>query len=415
MPGLPQHLADRLQNVVYSELSVAYLEIDANLVLVGSGGHLSNHGLADLQLGAPAVEQAYFLEGLLPLFESPYFVPSVELAGGRVADLHFHLESGTTWLLLLDVTAERDGKRRLQQKAYEMTLLEEKQAQLNCRLEAANAALLATQRELEAARDAIREELRRKQIELTEARTLQLALVPPPYRDAPGNCALTVDVVLEPAKEVGGDLVDHFCIGSNLLVLVLGDVSGKGAAAALMMARTHSLFRGLAERPDAAELFGKPEAALRIVNRTLSAGNASCMFVTLLIAAYDVAATRLTYVRAGHLPPFLRRLEGTLEKLAHAGGPPLGLLQEAVYASASVDLSPGDQLLIFTDGITEASDPADRLFGDANVANFVAQCEVRGPALLQGLLKRVEAFEDGLPPSDDKAAILLGLESRQQA
>jgi sigma-B regulation protein RsbU (phosphoserine phosphatase) len=176
MEGLPRSLAERLQALTYSERAVAYLQIDAGLTLVGAGGHLDNYGLAAMRPGEPALEQAYFLEGLLPLVETPYFVPSVELASGRAADLHFHLDGDTIWLLILDVTVERDSARRVQQKAYEMTLLQEKEAVLNRRLEAANAALLATQRELEAARDAAREELLRKQTELAEARTLQLAL-----------------------------------------------------------------------------------------------------------------------------------------------------------------------------------------------------------------------------------------------
>src|SRR5208282_5873937 len=126
--------------------------------------------------------------------------PSVELAGGRAADLHFHLDADSVWVLLLDVTVERDSARRVQQKAYEMTLLQEKEAVLNRRLEATNAAILATQRELEASRDAVRGELLRKQTELAEARTLQLALAPPSYQGVIGGCALTVDVILEPAK-----------------------------------------------------------------------------------------------------------------------------------------------------------------------------------------------------------------------
>jgi phosphoserine phosphatase RsbU/P len=228
MEGLPPSLTERLQALTYSERAVAYLQVDAALTLVGAGGHLDNYGLAAIRLGEPAVEQAFFLEGLLPLVETPYFVPSMELAG-RAADLHFHVDGDTVWVLLRDVTAERDAARRVQQKAYEMTLLQEKEAMLNRRLEAANAALLVTQRELEASRDAAREGLRRKQIELEEARTLQLELAPPSYRGVVGGCALAVEVILEPAKEVGGDVVDHFCIDDDLLVLVLGDVSGKGA------------------------------------------------------------------------------------------------------------------------------------------------------------------------------------------
>ncbi len=155
MEGLPATVAKRLQALIYDERAVAYLQVDAGLTLVGAGGHLEAYGLAGLQLGEPATEQAFFLEGLLPLVESPYVVPSMELASGRVADLHFLLQDDTFWVVLLDVSAERDAAWRMQQKAYDMTLAQEREALLNRRLEAANAALLATQRDLEASRDAL--------------------------------------------------------------------------------------------------------------------------------------------------------------------------------------------------------------------------------------------------------------------
>jgi class 3 adenylate cyclase len=146
MEDLPTSLAERLRVLTYNERTVAYLQIDAALNLIGAGGHLENYGLAAMRLGEPAVEQAFFLEGLVPLEETPYFVPLVELECGRAADLHFHLDGDTTWVLLFDVTGYRDATRRLQQKAYEMTLLQEKEAQLNRRLEEMN-------RELEASND----------------------------------------------------------------------------------------------------------------------------------------------------------------------------------------------------------------------------------------------------------------------
>jgi sigma-B regulation protein RsbU (phosphoserine phosphatase) len=309
-------------------------------------------------------------------------------------------------VLLIDVTSERDAVRRAQQKAYEMSLLQEKEALLNQRLEAANVALRLTQRELEASRDLARRELERKQVELAEARTLQLALAPPSFKGMVGAYALTADVMLEPAKEVGGDLVDHFLIGSDLLVLLVGDVSDKGAGAALMMARTHALFRGLMVHSDASRLFRAPEQAVTLVNTTLAAGNSACMFVTLLIAVFDGATNRLTFVRAGHVPPFLRRANGTIERLAAAGGPPLGIIDKAVYRAVSVELQAGDRLLIITDGITEATDLTGRMFGDARVAGLMDN----GAVSLADLLSEVQRFEAGNPQSDDIAAILLKLD-----
>src|SRR5919199_6032069 len=146
MHDLPASVARHLQALTSSERAVAYLQIDAGLTLVSAGGHLEAYGLAALRPGEPAAEQAWFLEGLLPPDETPSVVPSVELAGGRAADLHFLRDDDVdaVWVVLLDVTRERDAVRRVQQKAYDMTLLQEREASLNRRLEAANAALLAT-------------------------------------------------------------------------------------------------------------------------------------------------------------------------------------------------------------------------------------------------------------------------------
>ena len=189
--------------------------------------------------------------------------------------------------------------------------------------------------EKKALRDSTREELRRKQAELNEARTLQLALAPPAFNGTIGGHDVAIEVVLEPAKEVGGDLVDHFRIGEDLLVLLLGDVSDKGAGAALMMARTHSMFRSLAARPDAHDLFSAPEQALgwstprsrpeqrKLHVRHLSAGDRR------------PRTRRLTYVRAGHVPPFRCNGGGTVERLGTLGGPPLGIAEAFVYRPAS--------------------------------------------------------------------------------
>jgi sigma-B regulation protein RsbU (phosphoserine phosphatase) len=190
----------------------------------------------------------------------------------------------------------------------------------------------------------------------------------------------------------------------------LGDVSDKGAAAALMMARTHALFRGLAARPDASSVFRAPEEAVRSVNTTLSQGNPNLMFATLLIAAFDGATNRLTYVRAGHVPPFLRRMNGAVERLEAAGGIPLGIAEDATYESAIVELLPGDELLIVTDGITEAMDPLQNVFGENRVLDLMTNRSAREGAVLQHLLTQVRAFEAGGPQSDDIAAILLRLE-----
>jgi sigma-B regulation protein RsbU (phosphoserine phosphatase) len=261
--------------------------------------------------------------------------------------------------------------------------------------------------EKKALSDQTREELRRKQLELNEARTLQLALVPPRFESSVAGKPLSIDVVLEPAKEVGGDLVDHFQIGDDLIVMSLGDVSDKGAGAALVMARTHAMFRGLAGRPDAAELFRAPEKAAGLVNAALAEGNLTCMFVTFLLASFDVTTGVLTYVRCGHIPPFHRNGTGGVKRLDHLSGPPLGLVERAIYKPASVTLSPGDRIMVVTDGFTEANEPGGALYGESRLEDFVAALSGAQDAPLARLVAMVREFEAGRLPSDDVAAILL--------
>jgi sigma-B regulation protein RsbU (phosphoserine phosphatase) len=249
-------------------------------------------------------------------------------------------------------------------------------------------------------RDQMRAELARKQAELAEARSLQLALTPPRYADT----QLMIDVVLEPAREVGGDLVDYVRLPDGRHLLVLGDVSDKGAGAALVMARTHALTRGFAARPD---LLGDPARIADALNQELARGNESCMFVTMLIGLFDPSHGRLDYVRCGHVPPFLRRADGSLERLSVSGGMPLGVSELGSYASASVSLSAGDYLLLLSDGVTEAAAPDGPLFNDERVERWLSA----PPDGLASLVAAVRAHEDGGPASDDLAALLLTIHS----
>jgi sigma-B regulation protein RsbU (phosphoserine phosphatase) len=263
--------------------------------------------------------------------------------------------------------------------------------------------------EKKALRDRTRDELRRKQAELGEARTLQLALAPPPFADAISGHPVSIEAMLEPAKEVGGDLVDYFALDERLLVMLVGDVSDKGAGAALMMARTHAMFRALAARPDAAELFTHPEQAAAIVNNELAQGNGNCMFVTLLLATLDMATGVLSYIRAGHVPPYLVGTNGTVRRLDKLSGPPLGVVDHIAYRPETVQLEAGMRLLTVTDGFTEAQDPAGELYGEERVGDFLVTIEAGTDDTLTQLARIVRAFEQGQPAFDDMAALLLTL------
>jgi sigma-B regulation protein RsbU (phosphoserine phosphatase) len=254
-------------------------------------------------------------------------------------------------------------------------------------------------------RDKTRDELKRKQAELNEARGLQLALVPPPFAEQNSDLSLTLDLFLEPAKEVGGDLVDYFRFG-DLVSFLVGDVSDKGAGAALMMARTHAMFRALSGRPDGPALFAEPAKACSIVNASLAAGNASCMFVTLLLATLDLKTRTLTYVRAGHVPPFVFSEADGVRRLTSAGGPPLGLVEGFAYKQDETVLAPDESVLTITDGFSEAATVAHELYGEERIAAALANTAGNGDTLT-ALIAAVRAFEAGAPQADDMAAVLM--------
>ncbi len=254
-------------------------------------------------------------------------------------------------------------------------------------------------------RDSIRAELARKQTELAEARSLQLALVPGPH----GDDCVHIEVVLEPAREIGGDLVDHVQLADHRHVLVVGDVSDKGAGAALVMARTHALVRGLVTRPDAPALLTDLGRAAQAINLELASNNPGCMFVTFLLAVFDPASGALDYVRCGHVPPFLRRADGRVERLDAVGGLPLGVSEDVHYAVGHQMLESGDTLLILSDGVTEAEDPGGALFGDDGVNVWLATA----PTALASLVAAARAHEAGGPVSDDLAALLMRFTNRR--
>ena len=254
-------------------------------------------------------------------------------------------------------------------------------------------------------RDAARRELERKRAELNEARNLQLALAPPSVERIAPLGRIAIEAKLEPAREVGGDLVDHFEIGERLHVLLVGDVSDKGAGAALVMARTHGQFRALAARPDAEAVFADPARAAGEVNRALALGNSSCMFVTLFLGVLDVTTGELAYVRCGHVPPWIRRADGSVERLMVAAGLPLGVMENVSYRTGQSRLAAGDVLLSVTDGVTEGAARDGSLFGDDRAEAWLSKAAADDG--LDALIAEVRAFEAGQPPADDVAAVLL--------
>lgn len=233
MGGVPASVANFLSTLIYDERALAYLLVDASLTLVRAGGTLENYGLGALELGRPVCGQAAFLEGLLPLVETPFLLRSVELSCGRAADLHCYSDHEGDWVVLLDVTAARDEHRRYQQRAYDMTLLREREAQLNRQLATANQTLAFAHRELQRLSEKLKEDNLRLSAEVEVARQLQQMLLPT-VQELDQIRELDIACFMLPANEVGGDYYDVLRYGDRTLIAI-GDVTGHGLQSGVVM------------------------------------------------------------------------------------------------------------------------------------------------------------------------------------
>ena len=255
-----------------------------------------------------------------------------------------------------------------------------------------NRELLSTlRRQIDAPADAGREETR-------DAVAAQQALLPRAIPRVPG-CDLALEWI--PAGDVSGDYIDVIPLGENRLGVALGDVAGKGVAAALLMSNLQATMRALA--PDRAE----PANLITRVNRTVAANVTSNRFITLFYGVLE--GGRLTYTSAGHLAPILVRANGEFT-LLDSGGPVLGVFPNCAYPQAEIDLHPGDRLVVFTDGIVEAEDRGGADFGVERLLDIVVAHRRLGAEQLRKAVMDALARFSGGPLQDDATLLVLAIE-----
>jgi sigma-B regulation protein RsbU (phosphoserine phosphatase) len=349
MMSLPRIVTEALESVTFSQRALAYLQIDAKLTLAGAGGHLSHYGLDALQLGKQALPQVFFLEGLLPVMETPFFMPAVELGSGRAADLHFYQVVDSVWVVLLDVTVERDQARRVQQKAYEMTLLQEKEAILNRRLEATNAELRETQHKLEASREELIQAHARLKHELSEAAGYVRSLLP-----APLSQPFTADWRFVPSTELGGDAFGYNWVDPEHFALYLLDVCGHGIGPSLMSIAVLHLLRSASLRGVA---FHDPSQVLRALNERYQMQTNHDLYFTIWYGVYQPATRRLDFGSAGHPPAVLVHPDAQNPQLLKAKGPAIGLRAGVSYPCETISVPQSSRLYLFSDGAFEVERP----------------------------------------------------------
>ena len=262
----------------------------------------------------------------------------------------------------------------------------------NLQLQAQNQQLVQAYADLEAAQAQLveKEALER---ELRLAREIQESLLP---RRLPSAPAFELGARMVAARVVGGDFYDAFALADNSLGLVVGDVCGKGMPAALFMGLTLSLLRAEARRA------ASPELALRNLNQHLYEISNAGMFVTVLYGVLDCSTGEFAYARAGHELPLLWDSSGTPIALGRANGHPLGLLDEPAIDARSVRLPPGSMLLLFSDGVTEATDERGNFF-DVERLQAIAREHVGAPAqlLCDRLVDALTAYRGAAPQADD--------------
>ena len=234
----------------------------------------------------------------------------------------------------------------------------------------------------------------RMQGELSAARDIQMGILPSPH--APRHADLEVAAFLEPAKEVGGDLYDFFVTPDGRQALIIGDVSDKGVPAALFMSMTVTLVRyALSMSTDLG-------AAMASINDRLGHNNPGCMFVTLFIGLFDPHTGVLEFVNGGHCPPLISDAAGQVRTLTQMSGPVVGAMPGLPYQGHKTVLGPGEACLLYSDGITEAMNTQQDLFGDEQLAEVLATCAGQTPAeILDGVFAAVLAHRGTAAQSDD--------------
>lgn len=248
----------------------------------------------------------------------------------------------------------------------------------------------------------------RMESELNIAHAIQMNIVPKKFSPFPETESLELYALLKPAKEVGGDLYDFF-IKDDHLFFCIGDVSGKGIPASLVMAITSTMFRMIAHS------FNEPNVIVGKLNDTISNNNETNMFVTMFVGVLDLKSGSLSFCSAGHNPPLVISKQGTAEYLKVKPNLPVGVMQGMKYTNQQIVLQHNQALLLYTDGLTEAENSDKELFGEQRVLKSsmeYASSPVK--EIVEKIQKSLTHFVDGAEQSDDLTMLCIRLNQKQE-
>ncbi len=247
--------------------------------------------------------------------------------------------------------------------------------------------------ELREAHDLIKQQQKRMQDELNVARDIQLSMVPHTF---PQDAAIEVYATLKPAREIGGDFYDTFMVDNESLCLCVGDVSGKGAPAALFMAMTKTLIKSYVSSDMSTA------SIMTRVNDELCENNDGNLFVTVFLAILNIHTGELRFTNAGHNYPYVIKEDKSLVTLKQKHGPVVAAMDGLIYKEDLITLDKSDTLFLFTDGVTEAMDKEEALYGETRLEDFLQTHDVKDVTTSVGLLMQdIAAYENNTEQSDD--------------
>ena len=232
--------------------------------------------------------------------------------------------------------------------------------------------------------------------ELNIATQIQADMLPRIFPAFPDRKEFDLYATMDPAKEVGGDFYDFFLVDDDHIALVMADVSGKGVPAALFMVIAKTLIK------NQAQLGKSPAEVLRNVNEQLCEGNEAELFVTVWLAIIEISTGKGLAANAGHEHPVIRRADGSYELVIYRHSPAVATMEGLRFKEHSFELQPGDRLFVYTDGVPEATNAHDELFGpDRMLAALNADPDAAPPTLLANVRRSIDEFVGSAPQFDD--------------
>lgn len=389
--GLPVHELDGLVS------SLGTRELDDHEILFREGDpgehfYVVLNGALEVLMGADRPEELL----LNVLSEGEYFGEMSLITPGGHRTATVRARGGAT-LLSMSRAQFLDLTKKHPELAISMVRV------LSQRLDATNTAafrdLTEKNRQLQQAYDelkAAQAQIIEKEIlerELQVAADIQLSILPDVL---PHFAEFSFGARILPARQVGGDLYDVFPLKGECVGVLIGDVADKGVPSALFMARTHALI--MAE----ADIGLSPGEVLRLTNSHITRLQKSTQFVTVLYGILDLTNRRFSYARAGHEPPLLLRANGNVERLPHGPGMALGLWDSITLDECTIELQPGDLLLLYTDGMTDCRSPKGEPFGLERIKRTLSgMVNFNAQQVCDRLLETLQEYQNGSKQDDD--------------